>query len=209
EIVPPLNPYEVEFLDRFAETRHVYRESGPYAVYGSQSDVHAGAEPPPEQPGYRCHWVPTASGDALIFDEEEKFYHAEIWLAYLIDTFLKPGAVIVRERAEPVAGRFHPPAFEHFTCDHVLTGVIDADGDDEDDFWRIEVRANEVNVVRLVEWPVHADIDPGSPSEWTSVEWDEFSRRALHNHVSVVSGNGGIRRLGPAEEAGFRPVEKP
>jgi hypothetical protein len=55
-IVPPLNPYEVEYLDRFAETRHEWRAAGPYAVSGNgldTADMYGGEKPPPELPGRR------------------------------------------------------------------------------------------------------------------------------------------------------------
>jgi hypothetical protein len=206
-IVPPLNPYEVEYLDRFAETRHEWRAAGPYAVSGNgldTADMYGGEKPPPELPGYWCKWVPTASGDALTWNGEEKFYDAEIWLAYLIDTFLKPDAAI---RAEPAAGWFQPPVFEHFTCDHVLNGVVTAEGDEQDDRWRIEVRDNVVNVIRLVAWPVHAEIDPRYPAEWEQDQWDEFAARTRRNHVFVISGAGQKKDLGPAAERGFAPIE--
>ncbi|GAA1592782.1 hypothetical protein [Actinoplanes couchii] len=208
EIVPPLNPHEVEFLDRFAETRHVVRAEGPYAVYGNDARDQLSNEVSPEHPGFWCQWVPTASGDALIYNQEEKFYYSETWLAYLIDTFLRPGAAVTAERAEPVPGRFYPAAFEHFTFDHVLNGVIDAEGEEEDDLWRIEVRDNVVHVVRFAEAPGYDEIDPRSPGEWTGAEWAEYEARTLRNHVSVVS-NGEIRPIGPAEENGFAPVEAP
>ncbi|MEU4622256.1 hypothetical protein AB0G04_20105 [Actinoplanes sp. NPDC023801] len=206
-IVPPLNPHEVEYLDRFAETRHESRAAGPYAVSGNgldAADMYGGAGPPPELPGYWCQWVPTASGDALIWNGEEKFYAAEFWLAYLIDTFLRPGAAI---RAEPVPGWFRPSAFEHFTCDHVLNGVVAAEGEEEGDRWRIEVRDNVVHVIRLVDWPAPAEIDPRDPGDWEQAQWDEFAARARHNQVSVISGSGQKIDLGPAAEHGFAPIE--
>jgi hypothetical protein len=209
-IVPPLNPAEVEYLDRFAETRHEARDCGPYAVNGNgltASGEYGGREPPRELPGYWCKWVPTAAGDALIWNGAEKFSDAEKWLACLIDTFLRPGAVITAERAAPVTGRHLPAVFEHFSCDHVLNGVITAEGEERDDRWRIEVRDNVVHVVRLVARPRHADIDPRDPAHWTSVQWEEFAARTRWNHVFLVSGDGASRDLGPAVEAGFAPVE--
>lgn len=207
EIVPPLNPHEVEFLDRFAETRHTFRDEGPYAVYFRADPEVLGDRPAPEHPGYWCHWVPSASGEALIYDEEEKFYHAEIWMAYLIETFLRPGSAVEAERAAPVGGRFYPAAFAHFTSDHVLNGVIAAEGEEEGDRWRIEVRDNVVYVVRLAEYPAYDEIDPRGPGEWTPVQWAAFEARTLRNQVSVVAGDGRIRRIGPAEQAGFAPVD--
>ncbi|MDI6101512.1 hypothetical protein QLQ12_23110 [Actinoplanes sp. NEAU-A12] len=207
---PPLNPYEVEYLDRFAETRHESRQQGPYAVNGNGlavEEMYGGKEPPPGLPGYWCAWVPTAAGDALIWNGAEKFYDAEIWLAYLIDTFLKPGAVISGEPADPVPGRFFPSVFERFGCDHVLNGVITAEGDEEDDVWRIEVRDNVVHVVRRVDGPWHADTDPLAADPSTSARQAELAVRTRRNHVFVVGGDGEFRDLGPAAEAGFTPID--
>jgi hypothetical protein len=206
-IVPPLNPHEVEYLDRFAETRHEFRSVGPYAVNGNgldAADMYGGQKPPPELPGYWCQWVPTAAGDALISNGAEKFYAAEHWLAYLIDTFLRPGASI---RLDPDPDWFRPPVFAHFTCDHVLNGVVTAEGEEEDDRWRIEVRDNVVNVIRLVEWPAPGDIDSRDQGEWGQAQWDAFAARARRHHVSVISGTGDVNDLGPAAEHGFAPVE--
>lgn len=205
-IVPPLNPYEVEYLDRFAETRHESRDAGPYAVDGNglaAGAMYSGNEPGPEHPGFWCKWVPAAGGDALIWNGEEKFHHAEIWLAYLVETFLAPGAEI---RGATSGKWFRPAVFDHFTCDHVLNGVIGAEGDEEDDRWRIEVRANVVHVIRMVAWPDHAEIDPRHPGEWGSEQWAEFAARTRRNHVFTVSGAGEIHDLGPAAENGFEPI---
>lgn len=207
-IVPPLNPHEVEYLDRFAETRHLHRAHGPYVVDGRglpADDVLAPERPPPELPGHWCHWTPSAAGDAVLWNGSEKFRHAEIWLAHLIDTFLKPGAAVTAELSDPVAGRFYPPAFHHFTFDHVLNGVIHAEGEEPDDLWRIDVRDNVVHVVHAVEFPGYDEIDPRDPSEWTPVQWAEYDARALRNHLYVVKG-GEVRALGPASDWGFAPV---
>jgi hypothetical protein len=205
-IVPPLNPHEVEYLDRFAETRHELREAGPYAVSGNglrPGEMYGGNQPGPEHPGYWCQWVPTAAGDALIWNGEEKFWHAEKWLAYLVETFLAPGAEI---RGDVPVGWFRPAVFDHFTCDHVVNGVIGAESGEEDDRWRIEVRDNVVHVVRLVAWPDPAEIDSRGPVEWGDEQWAEFAARTRWNHVFTVSGAGEIHDLGPAAENGFAPI---
>ena len=67
DIVPPLNLKEHNELKKFSETRHE-EEDG--------------------TPGYWCQWVPTDDGDALVWDEDEKFYNAEEWMKYIIDNFL-------------------------------------------------------------------------------------------------------------------------
>ncbi|MEV0898622.1 hypothetical protein [Actinoplanes sp. NPDC049802] len=210
-IVPPLNPYEVEYLDRFAETRHSHRERGPYAVWVGEVTVDDSYEPdrpPPELPGYHCKWVPTAAGEALTWNGEEKFYYADRWLAFLIGAFLKPGAVVRGELDDPVPGRFYPAVFEHFTFDHVLNGTVSAEGEEPDDLWRIEVRDNVVHVVRWVTRPNHSDIDPAEPGSWAPERWEEFEARSLYDHVFVIDASG-ERDVGTAAENGFEPVEAP
>jgi hypothetical protein len=199
-IVPPLNPHEVEYLDRFAETRHELRDAGPYAVNGNglaADGMYGGQKPGPEHPGYWCQWVPTAAGDALIWNGEEKFRHAEIWLAYLVETFLAPGAEI---GGEPPGRWFRPAVFEHFTCDHVLNGVITAEGEAEDDRWRIEVRDNIVHVIRPCAPPDHVEIDP------VGGQRDDIAVTACPDHVFTVSGSGETHDLGPAAANGFEPI---
>ena len=61
--------------------------------------------------------------------------------------FRKPGAALASELANPVPGR-HPHGIRHFTFDHELNGVIDAQGEDDDDRWRLVVTGNTVTSVR-------------------------------------------------------------
>lgn len=46
--------------------------------------------PEDRQPGLWCQWVPVDSGNALAWDEGEKFYEYIEWLDYLIRHFLGP-----------------------------------------------------------------------------------------------------------------------
>jgi hypothetical protein len=78
----------------------------------------------------------------------EKFYNSEERMTYLIDLFLKPDAMLASELANPVPGRHYSAEFRHFTFDHELNGVIDAQGEDDDDRWRLVVTGNTVTSVR-------------------------------------------------------------
>jgi len=69
-------------------------------------------------------------------------------MTYIIDTFLKSGAVLASELASPVPDRHYSEEFRHFTFDHELNGVIDARGEDEDDQWQLVVTGNTVTSVR-------------------------------------------------------------
>jgi hypothetical protein len=149
-INPPLNPTEIDYLTRFANTRRMQRDKGPYFVDGDRSGLGNDADvtnynaPPEGQPGLWCQWVPTGDGTALEWDGVEKFYDSVDWMRYLIDTFLKPGATLQAELAEPVEGRVYPPEFAAFTFDHVLNGAIEAQGEDADDRWDLVVEDNGV-----------------------------------------------------------------
>jgi hypothetical protein len=141
-IDPPLNEAERDYLRRFAGSRRMDRERGPYFVDGTNylpdPDVTNFNSPALEQPGLYCQWVPSADGTCLEWDGEEKFYDAERWMAYLIEHFLRPGA-----RAESV----DDPQFADFNFDHRLDGEINATGEDPDDRWLLRVADNEVFVL--------------------------------------------------------------
>lgn len=138
EIVPALNQDEIDYLNKFAQTRRMKRTQGPFFVDGdgfmgqdTGDDVIDGNSPPGGQPGLWCQWVPVDSGESLLWDDGEKFYASAEWMKYLIDTFLKGCPRIPGVRPE-----FKP---------HVCDGTIFADGEESDDHWAIVVDANEVS----------------------------------------------------------------
>lgn len=45
---------------------------------------------PPSQPGLWCKWTPNEAGDAIEWDQGEKFYDYVTWLEYIVDRFLEP-----------------------------------------------------------------------------------------------------------------------
>ena len=103
------------------------------------SDVIDFNTPPTGQPGLWCQWVPTADGTAIEWDGGEKFYYVDEWMQYLIDHFLKPNAI---------ASRSDDLQFENFTFDHTVSGIIDAQGENKGDRWRLIVENNEVTTQR-------------------------------------------------------------
>ncbi|WP_229929242.1 hypothetical protein [Kitasatospora xanthocidica] len=144
---PPLNEQEIAYLRKFAGTRRMDRANGPYYVDGTgfagqghDADIRAFNEPPAGQPGLWCKWEPTDDGAAIEWNGQEKFYGAPEWMAYLVDHFLKPGG-----HARGEAG------FEAFTFDHVLNGVIDAQGEEPWDTWQLTVRDNAVSASEPVD----------------------------------------------------------
>jgi hypothetical protein len=152
-VSPPLNPSEITYLRRFAETRQMRRDNGPYFTGGGcagqdrEADIRDFNPPLPEQPSLWCRWVPSEDGTAIEWDQGEKFYNSEAWMRYLIQTFLEKGAAVEVERGAPVEGRVYPDEFKDFTFDHVLNGVIEAQGEDPNDHWLLVVENNEVRKV--------------------------------------------------------------
>ncbi|MDE1673825.1 hypothetical protein [Nocardia gipuzkoensis] len=144
-VTPPLNASERTYLLRFAQTRRMDRTRGPYFVDGTDgesehgqghdSDIRDYERPPAGQPSLWCGWVPTEDGTAIEWDGVEKFRDSEVWMQYLIDHFLRSGG-----RAEGHQG------FEDFTFDHVVNGVIHAQGEDSEDAWDLIVTDNAVTV---------------------------------------------------------------
>lgn len=141
-ITPPLNEQELAYLQRFAETRRMDRDSGPYFIdgtgefgQGGDDDIRDYNKPPEGQPGLWCQWVPTEDGKAIMWDEGEKAYYMDQWIVYIIDHFLRPGAQ---------AQASGDPQFEHFTFDHMVNGTVYASGEDTGDLWAIHIKDNDV-----------------------------------------------------------------
>lgn len=136
-VVPPLSKEEIDFLNKFAATRRMNRTKGPYFVDGTGShgqgqdaDIRDHNAPPQGQPGLWCQWVPTEDGAAIEWDGGEKFYDSVEWMAYLIEHFIG---------SAPKAKAQLP-----FLQAHTLNGVIEAQGEESGDIWRLIVKDNEV-----------------------------------------------------------------
>lgn len=155
-IDPPLNPAEVEYVNRFGETRRMDRAKGPYYAnpgndgFGQdpEDDIRDYNRPPVGQPGLWCKWEVSGDGSSLYWSGAEKFYDAEEWMQYLIDHFFKPGAVASNLVEDPCPTCGHAeaidPQFADFTFDHVLNGEIDAQGEEAEDRWKLIVTDNVV-----------------------------------------------------------------
>jgi hypothetical protein len=147
-VEPPLNAHEIAYLRKFARSRRMSRLSGPYFVEGSSGldqvrnkdviDYNRAAE---GQPGLWCDWEPNDEGTEISWNGTEKFYLAEVWMAYLIDHFLKPGASAAGSAFIDMV----PAEFAHFTFDHHVNGTITAQGADPNDQWRLVVADNVVS----------------------------------------------------------------
>lgn len=137
EITPPLSAEEVEYLKKFANTRRMARQEGPYFVDGKgfmgqdhDDGIIDHNAPPAGQPGLWCKWEPTDDGTAIEWNGHEKFYYAPEWMKYLIDHFVGP-----RPRAQ-----YKMP----FLKGHSLDGVIEAQGEESSDRWRLIVKDSKV-----------------------------------------------------------------
>ncbi len=150
-ITPPLNEHEINYLRQFAECDPEATTTGPYSVAprddGADADQAspAGISPAQDAPSSACQWIPSDDGTELEYDQQEKFYDSTIWMAYLIDTFLKPGATAQHDLAHRIPSWAYPEELEQFTFDHVCNGEIDAQGEDSSDRWRLVVRDNLVS----------------------------------------------------------------
>lgn len=123
-IDPPLNDAERDYLAAFCESRRWARPGGPYAVpphplaeEAHETDVEAFNRCAAGQPDLWCQWVPCPTGCCLSWDGREHFLAGTRWLQYLVDHFLRPGGE---------ASRSGDPAFEGFTFDHRVDGVVAA-----------------------------------------------------------------------------------
>jgi hypothetical protein len=141
KVEPPLTSVEAAFLHQFARTRHCVCQDSKYAADGlrgcppGRGNGCRGSHP--GNPGYWCNWVPgepvtDGYGFAAIeWDGGEKFDDSVEWMRFIVDEFLKPGSA-----GGPQSG--------FLTRDHVLNGVIEAQGEEMDDRWRLVVRDNIV-----------------------------------------------------------------
>lgn len=151
KINPPLNSDEINYLKKFNDTRRMMRKNGPYFVDGSgmmgqgeDKDIIEYNSPPEGQPGLWCQWTPTEDGTAIEWDGGEKFYASEEWMEYIIKHFIG---------SNPIA-----PTKEttlQFLKPHTLNGVIEAQGEDDEDHWFLVVEDNEVFSFTEEEYEAH------------------------------------------------------
>ena len=176
DIEPALNQDEMEYLTAFSMSRRFARSEGPYAVPGNPMaeldrtdvDVDTYNEVAPGQPQLWCQWVPCLDGCCLSFDGHEKFYEPVAWMRYLIQHFLKPGAR---------ASRSGLPAFEHFTFDHWLEGMVVGCRRDTKELFAISVKANRVTEPVLRRGAPELQWRAPLPYEQEIDRWESNSRR--------------------------------
>jgi len=122
-LTPALSPAQVAYLQAFAASRRTRRDAtrlrsdavreavglpvgrdGAFYVGDDEEAVLDYNNPPADQPGLWCQWVPsddgTTLGTTLGWDEGEKFYEYVDWMRYLVEHFLQPWGVQARGRIE-------------------------------------------------------------------------------------------------------------
>lgn len=156
-IVPALNKAEYDYLMAFSGSRRSLRPGGPYAV--TPKDPHTGSTDADVkrynaiatgQPGYWCQWTACPHGCCLNWDGREKFYAGPAWLQYLINHFLREGAL---------AATSGDPQFADFTFDHRMNGVVVGEQQDLRELFILWVEDDEVRQETLR----RADPDYGQP----------------------------------------------
>lgn len=92
-----------------------------------------------DAPDSWCQWVVTRDGNAIKWDENEKFYDYLGWLQYIIEKYLVPWG-------------------------YVLNGSVTWQGEDPDDIGEIHVKNNIMNVKRgrVIYEPPAPDIHPSN-----------------------------------------------
>lgn len=157
-VSPPLSQREIDYINKFAETRRMARKNGDYFVDGGglmgqdhAADVIDYNMPPAEQPGLWCQWVVSDDG-SIVWDGGEKFYAAAAWMEYIVAHFIGEN---------PIAKQVDPTRFG-FLQGHTCEGEIFASGEESDDLWKIEVRDN---VVSRVDGHVSYDLHPVGASD--------------------------------------------
>ncbi len=123
------------YLERFNESRRMGRNLGP--EFGVQGEFYVDGtdtfgqgkdlniidynRPPKTQPSLWCGWRPSEDGKYIEWDGGEKFYEYIPWLKYIITNFLDPKG-------------------------YKLTGEVEWEGEDSDDFGKIVVRNNDITI---------------------------------------------------------------
>ncbi|PUA82446.1 hypothetical protein [Nocardioides currus] len=173
DIAPPLNEAETQYLLAFSGSRR-YDRGDPYDVPGNPlAETRLGVPmerynaPSAGQPNLWCDWEVCWDGCCITWSGKEKSYSMEPWLRYVIDHFLRPGAVASKD-----------PRFEDFTFDHVLNGIVVGCRRDTKELFTLEAADNVVSrsVIRTAD-PRYLDYPPLAYEEEIDREATVLRRR--------------------------------
>lgn len=144
QIDPPLNNNEIQYLKNFSQTRHHQRKSGSYSIdlkddiyhlQENDQDTINFNQKESDVPSLHCCWEPSDDGQYLNWNGIERCYYPKEWLEYLIENFLKNNSIAKQDNE----------GFS-FLQSHTLNGVIEAQGEMEDDHYYLVVENNKVYI---------------------------------------------------------------
>lgn len=173
ELNKPLDDETYKLLMGLASTRRVKRDprileelglgsaesfgvEGEFFVEGTWDNLFRTSiinfnEPPSTQPGLWLQWIPTDERKSIVWDGNEKFYKASQWIVYLVESILNPRG-------------------------YVLEGIVNAQGESDDDKWHIQVENN--NVISRKGFH-HLIPKPMSYDEWEKIHYGEWMESVL------------------------------
>lgn len=148
-VEPPFTEQEIDFFNRWQETRRSQRTDftgGKYYAVENPDDsgdpcgqhssnIVNNNQPADGQPGLWCQWT-IKTPDTIEWDGGEKFYNSAEWMSYIITHFFQES---------PIAKLLHPEEFD-FLQGHQLNGTIFSKGDSSDDLWKIDVENNKTYI---------------------------------------------------------------
>lgn len=143
-ISPPLNLAEAKALGIFLAVRHVQTVNGPLDIRRSLTPGHPDVvdwnKPAQNMPGLYTGLEITDDGASLVWNGEEKPGDLTEWIIYLIEYFLKPGAMFEEEAKQSAEDNL----LHGFSFDHKVNGELHG-GTSQNEFWTIHVEDNEVH----------------------------------------------------------------
>lgn len=96
--------------------------SGQEGMFGAKvEDMLDLNQPPSDQPGLWCQWVPSEDGTEIVWDGGEKFYDYQNWIVYIVKHFLEPWG-------------------------YSISGSVAWEGEDPSDFGVLEINNNKIYV---------------------------------------------------------------
>lgn len=147
-----IDPQLAEYINRFANVRHMKRDvemtkviypnwqelcfrnrlgkDGEYLAIVSKEhgqeitpDIIDYNNPPDTQPGLWCHWFIGEDRQSIKWNEAEKFYYYAEWLQYIIDNFLVPNGYTVNGSVNYQGEDFEDQGTIIVKDNHVTTGM--------------------------------------------------------------------------------------
>lgn len=177
-IEPPLSAAEVDFVRSFGQTRHCAdRTALDVALHPADNDPPGDIESfnrlASGIPGLWCPWTCCTEGCCLHWNQHEKPYAPDLWLRYLINTLLRPGAAFADDPDARDLG---------LTFDHVLNGMLVGERRETSELFALTVTNNVVRRRTLVpprtgvdEWGYRGeDVERAGRSAYLTARHERF-----------------------------------